>query len=96
MILLGIDTALGACSAAVTRDGQVLAARAEPMMRGHQERLAPLVGEVMAEAGRVIDADTRLLNTRDARAQAQTQAARAAIASFKALGGGWSGAGTAI
>jgi NodT family efflux transporter outer membrane factor (OMF) lipoprotein len=37
----------------------------------------------------VLDADGRLLTTRDARAQAQTQAARAAVASFRALGGGW-------
>jgi NodT family efflux transporter outer membrane factor (OMF) lipoprotein len=37
----------------------------------------------------VLDADTRLLTTRDARARAQTEAARAAIASFRALGGGW-------
>ncbi|TCM12726.1 NodT family efflux transporter outer membrane factor (OMF) lipoprotein [Novosphingobium sp. PhB165] len=37
----------------------------------------------------VLDADTRLLQTRDQRAQAQTEAARAAISSFRALGGGW-------
>jgi NodT family efflux transporter outer membrane factor (OMF) lipoprotein len=37
----------------------------------------------------VLDADSRLLSTRDARARAQIQAARAAIASFRALGGGW-------
>jgi NodT family efflux transporter outer membrane factor (OMF) lipoprotein len=37
----------------------------------------------------VLDADTRLLATRDQRAQAQTEAARAAISSFRALGGGW-------
>ena len=37
----------------------------------------------------VLDADGRLLATRDARAQADTQAARAAVASFRALGGGW-------
>jgi NodT family efflux transporter outer membrane factor (OMF) lipoprotein len=37
----------------------------------------------------VLDADSRLLSTRDARARAQTEAARAAIASFRALGGGW-------
>ncbi len=51
MIVLGLDTALAACSVAVTRDGAVLAAVSEPMMRGHQERLAPLVQEVMAAAG---------------------------------------------
>jgi NodT family efflux transporter outer membrane factor (OMF) lipoprotein len=37
----------------------------------------------------VLDADTRLLQTRDQRAQAQAEAARAAISSFRALGGGW-------
>jgi tRNA threonylcarbamoyladenosine biosynthesis protein TsaB len=51
MIILGLDTALAACSVAVTRDGEVLAARCEPMLRGHQERLAPMVQQVMAEAG---------------------------------------------
>ena len=51
MIILGLDTALAACSVAVTRDGEVLAAMSEPMLRGHQERLAPMVQEVMAAAG---------------------------------------------
>jgi tRNA threonylcarbamoyladenosine biosynthesis protein TsaB len=51
VIVLGLDTCLGACAAAVLRDGAVLAARSEPMTRGHQERLAPLVQEVMGEAG---------------------------------------------
>lgn len=51
MIVLALDTALGACSAAVTRDGQALAAMSEPMTRGHQERLASLVQETMFEAG---------------------------------------------
>jgi outer membrane protein TolC len=37
----------------------------------------------------VLDADSNLLHVRDAKAQAQTEAARAAIASFRALGGGW-------
>jgi tRNA threonylcarbamoyladenosine biosynthesis protein TsaB len=35
----------------VTRDGRVQAAASEPMLRGHQERLAPMVQAVMAEAG---------------------------------------------
>ena len=51
MLTLALDTALGACSAAVVDGDRVLAARAEPMTRGHQERLAPLVQEVMREAG---------------------------------------------
>ena len=37
----------------------------------------------------VLDADMQLLSVRDARIQAQAEAARAAVASFKALGGGW-------
>ena len=52
MIVLGLDTALGACSAALTRDGEALAALGEPMLRGHQERLATLVQEVV-QASRV-------------------------------------------
>ncbi|CAG9186130.1 efflux transporter outer membrane subunit [Cupriavidus pinatubonensis] len=37
----------------------------------------------------VLHADERLLQTSDARAQARTESARAAVAAFKALGGGW-------
>jgi efflux transporter, outer membrane factor (OMF) lipoprotein, NodT family len=37
----------------------------------------------------VLHADQTLLQTSDARAQAQTESARAAVATFKALGGGW-------
>lgn len=37
----------------------------------------------------VLDADANLLATRDAKALAATEATRAAIASFRALGGGW-------
>lgn len=47
MIVLGIDTALETCAAAVTIDGTVAAAKSEPLPRGHQERLAGLVGEVL-------------------------------------------------
>lgn len=51
MIVLAVDSALSAVQAAVVRDGEVLAAVSEPMERGHQERLAPLVAETMAAAG---------------------------------------------
>ncbi len=51
MIVLALDTALAACSAAVVDEHAVRAAHSEPMTRGHQERLAPLVQETMAEAG---------------------------------------------
>ena len=50
MITLAFDTCLTACTAAVLEDERVLVSRVEPMARGHQERLAPLVYEVMAEA----------------------------------------------
>lgn len=51
MILLAVDTCLDACSAALLDGGTVLAARSEPMLRGHQERLAPMVAGLMSEAG---------------------------------------------
>jgi tRNA threonylcarbamoyladenosine biosynthesis protein TsaB len=51
VIVLGVDTCLSACSVALIDGERVLAARSELMARGHQERLAPLVAEVMAEAG---------------------------------------------
>lgn len=51
MIILGLDTCLAACSAALVGDGEILASVSEPMARGHQERLAPLVEALMAEAG---------------------------------------------
>lgn len=51
MIVLGLDTALPACSVAVIDGDRVLASMVEPMLRGHQERLAPMVAEAMAHAG---------------------------------------------
>ncbi|HEX9569121.1 MAG TPA: tRNA (adenosine(37)-N6)-threonylcarbamoyltransferase complex dimerization subunit type 1 TsaB [Rhodospirillales bacterium] len=51
MRILGFDTATNACSAAVVRDGRVVARRLEPMARGHAERLMPMILEVMNEAG---------------------------------------------
>lgn len=51
MIVLGLDTASPACSVAVMRAGEVLATRSEPMLRGHQERLAAMTAEVMQAAG---------------------------------------------
>ncbi|MDA5194681.1 tRNA (adenosine(37)-N6)-threonylcarbamoyltransferase complex dimerization subunit type 1 TsaB [Govanella unica] len=48
--ILGLDTALAACSAAVVRGGRTLAARHEEIGRGHAERLMPMIEEIMAEA----------------------------------------------
>ncbi|MBI1364483.1 MAG: tRNA (adenosine(37)-N6)-threonylcarbamoyltransferase complex dimerization subunit type 1 TsaB [Alphaproteobacteria bacterium] len=50
MIVLGIDTALKSCSAAILRDGETLAERRAPLEKGHAERLAPMVAEALAEA----------------------------------------------
>ena len=50
--ILSMDLCLGACVVALELDGQgVVAQRDVPMDRGHQERIAPLVREVGAEAG---------------------------------------------
>jgi tRNA threonylcarbamoyladenosine biosynthesis protein TsaB len=50
-MILSIDTCLGASSAAVLDGERVLAARSEPMTRGHQERIGVIAREVAAEAG---------------------------------------------
>ena len=51
MRILSIDTCLAACSVAVLDGERVLAAISEPMVRGHQERLASMAREAMAQAG---------------------------------------------
>jgi tRNA threonylcarbamoyladenosine biosynthesis protein TsaB len=51
MIILALDTCLGACSVALDSDDRLLAHASETMARGHQERLAPMVERVLAEAG---------------------------------------------
>jgi tRNA threonylcarbamoyladenosine biosynthesis protein TsaB len=50
MIVLAVDTCLSACQAALVQDGRVRARMSEAMQRGHQERLAPMVRELMEEA----------------------------------------------
>ncbi|HEX4096165.1 MAG TPA: tRNA (adenosine(37)-N6)-threonylcarbamoyltransferase complex dimerization subunit type 1 TsaB [Caulobacteraceae bacterium] len=51
MRVLAIDTCLDACQAALISIDEVVFARSEPMHRGHQERLAPMLAEAMAAAG---------------------------------------------
>ena len=51
MLVLGLDTCLSSCSVAVLDGERVLASAREVMARGHQERLAPMARDVMAEAG---------------------------------------------
>ena len=60
MLTLVLDTALNACSVAVARDGFILAHASEPMQRGHQERLAPMVEAVMLRSGVAFDALERV------------------------------------
>jgi tRNA threonylcarbamoyladenosine biosynthesis protein TsaB len=53
MRILAIDTALGACSAAVLDidRGGIAASETLPMVRGHAEAVMPLVARVMDQAG---------------------------------------------
>jgi tRNA threonylcarbamoyladenosine biosynthesis protein TsaB len=51
MIILALDTCLAACSAAIVDGERVAASVSEPMIRGHQERLAPMVRDLAAKAG---------------------------------------------
>jgi tRNA threonylcarbamoyladenosine biosynthesis protein TsaB len=50
-LILAIDTALSACSVALTRDNETLVSAIEPMQRGQAERLAPMVSDLMLSAG---------------------------------------------
>jgi len=51
VIILAVDTALGACSAALLSGERVLAHEHREMARGHAEALAPMVEDVMRRAG---------------------------------------------
>lgn len=53
MTILAFDTCFGACSAALWSNARsrLLAARFEVMDKGHSERIVPMIGEVLAEAG---------------------------------------------
>ena len=48
--VLGIDTSAAACSAALWRDGAVIAREHAAMARGHAESLMPMVERVMRGA----------------------------------------------
>lgn len=63
MIVLGLDTCLSSCSVAVLDGERVLASAREVMARGHQERLAPMAREVMADAGLAFDRLDRIAVT---------------------------------
>lgn len=63
MKVLGLDTATGACSAAVWDDGRVLAARRQHMQRGQAEALLPLLLATLEAAGVTFAALDRLAVT---------------------------------
>ncbi len=48
--ILAIDTATNACSAAIWADGVIIGSRYEEMVRGHAERLVPMVAEIFNDA----------------------------------------------
>jgi tRNA threonylcarbamoyladenosine biosynthesis protein TsaB len=49
--MLVVDTCLAACQVGVFEGDRLVVGSSEAMERGHQERLAPMAAEVMAEAG---------------------------------------------
>jgi len=91
-VLRATEDVENALSALVKREAQVgILTRGEASLaRARENALAAYEGGVVSLI-EVLDADGNLLEMRDAKAQAQTEAARAAIASFRALGGGWDG-----
>ena len=89
-VLRATEDVENAFSALVKREAQVgILTRGESSLaRARENSLAAYKGGVVSLI-EVLDADGNLLQVRDTKAQAQTEAARAAIASFRALGGGW-------
>jgi tRNA threonylcarbamoyladenosine biosynthesis protein TsaB len=61
--ILAVDTALGACSAALLDEDQVLAHQLVVMERGHAEALAPMVQALMQQANVGFSEITRLAVT---------------------------------
>ncbi|PAU56160.1 RND transporter [Pseudomonas sp. PIC25] len=79
-----------AFSALVKREeqAQLLAQGVDSLGRARQASFAAYQQGVVSLI-EVLQADESLLRATDARAQARAEAARAAVAAFKALGGGW-------
>lgn len=89
-VLRAAEEVENAFSALVKREAQagILTRGEAAVARARENSLAAYEGGVVSLI-EVLDADDNLLQVRDAKAQAQTEVARAAIASFRALGGGW-------
>jgi len=63
VLILAFDTALGACTAGVWRDGTVLAEERAVMAQGHAEALMPMIERIMAKAGTAYEALDRIAVT---------------------------------
>jgi len=89
-VLRATEDVENAFSALVKREAQVgILTRGESSFARARENSAAAYKGGVVSLIEVLDAEGNLLQARDAKAQAQTDAARAAIASFRALGGGW-------
>ena len=84
MIRLAIDTALANCSAALFDGDRLLAAADEIIGRGHAERLVPMIGALLAEAG-VARADELLVDV----GPGSFTGIRVGVAAARALGLAW-------
>jgi len=79
-----------AISALVKREQQTVSlARGEQSMSQARESSFIAYQRGVVSLIEVLHADENLLKISDAKAQAQTESARSAVAAFKALGGGW-------
>lgn len=89
-VLRASEDVENAFSALVNREQQqtMLVNGETALARAQQSSVAAYKGGVVSLI-EVLDADTRLLETRDALAQSRTETSRAAVASFRSLGGGW-------
>jgi NodT family efflux transporter outer membrane factor (OMF) lipoprotein len=89
-VLRASEDVENAFSALVKREAQAdILAQGESSLARARENAVAAYNSGVVSLIEVLDADGNLLQARDAKAQAQTEAARAAIASFRALGGGW-------
>jgi NodT family efflux transporter outer membrane factor (OMF) lipoprotein len=89
-VLRATEDVENALSALVKREEQaaVLAQGVDSLGRARGASFAAYQKGVLSLI-EVLQADENLLRASDARAQAQTESARAAVAAFRALGGGW-------
>jgi NodT family efflux transporter outer membrane factor (OMF) lipoprotein len=89
-VLRATEDVENAFTALVKREAQVgILTRGESSLARARKNAFAAYQRGVVSLIEVLDADSNLLQARDATAQAQTEAARAAIASFRALGGGW-------